>query len=286
MPPAGWYPDPGGSEHRRWWDGAAWHGLEPELAASAEPAPTVAAGPAVPEFPSRRSLREQHAAGPPAPEQVPGIPAPPVPDFTTAPRPFTTVVAPAPVFVPPARNPAATAGLVVGLISIVVPGLILAVAGLIASGRGLAQASRSARYGDGPVGRTRAGWGLGLSVVGTFTSLAALALVVSLLGYGPYPLAPQAQQKAAFVTGVHIAQQGSHLTADRSDADLLNIGWDTCETFRAGTLTRTQFAAKILDSKLSPNDYGLIIGLAESTMCSDAEANMRASLANLSNTGG
>lgn len=42
-PPPGWYADPAGSGHLRWWDGLQWTVLQPHPPASAPPAPPAPA---------------------------------------------------------------------------------------------------------------------------------------------------------------------------------------------------------------------------------------------------
>ncbi|VTR78058.1 DUF2510 domain-containing protein [Cellulomonas hominis] len=86
-------------------------------------------------------------------------------------RVWTEYTRPAGGYAPPVqpRNPMATAGLVLGIVSLVVNTLtITALVGIVLSGIGLARASTLQRYGYAPVGRAKAAWGLGLSVAGFF----------------------------------------------------------------------------------------------------------------------
>jgi hypothetical protein len=69
--------------------------------------------------------------------------------------------------VPAIRNTRATAGLVLGIVAMVVDPLgVPAILGIIFSGLGLSRAGELQRVGYGPVGRTRAVWGLVLSILG------------------------------------------------------------------------------------------------------------------------
>lgn len=65
------------------------------------------------------------------------------------------------------RNPKATAGMVLGIVSMVINPLgIPAIVGIVLSGLGLAGAGTLQRHGYPPVGRTKATWGMVLSILG------------------------------------------------------------------------------------------------------------------------
>lgn len=71
------------------------------------------------------------------------------------------------------RNPRATAGLALGIASLIVnPVLVTSIVGIVFSGLGLSRAARMTEVGYAPVGRTQAMWGLGLSILGLVSSLA------------------------------------------------------------------------------------------------------------------
>ncbi len=126
-PVPGWYPDPAGSALQRWWDGTAW-------TATTQPDPAdlyVGAYPALSYPPD-----QYPAAGPAGPVAV-------------------------------IRNTQATAGLVLGIVAMVVDPLgIPAILGIVFSGLGLSRAGQLQRFGYAPVGRTKAVWGLVLSILG------------------------------------------------------------------------------------------------------------------------
>src|ERR1700712_2322033 len=62
--PAGWFTDPGGSGHLRWWDGTAWTAhLAPQPTPEPAPAPTPVEPQPVVQQPVHYAPVEQHAAG-------------------------------------------------------------------------------------------------------------------------------------------------------------------------------------------------------------------------------
>ena len=78
----------------------------------------------------------------------------------------------------PASNAAATAGLTLGIIAMFINTLmIMSLLALIFSIVGIGQAGHVARAGYGPVGRTRAIWGLVLSILGALGTLLFKALL-------------------------------------------------------------------------------------------------------------
>ncbi|MFI2754115.1 hypothetical protein ACGIF2_11835 [Cellulomonas sp. P22] len=71
------------------------------------------------------------------------------------------------------RNPRATAGLALGIASLIVnPVLLTSIIGIVVSALGLSRATRMTEVGYAPVGRSKAIWGLGLSILGLVSSLA------------------------------------------------------------------------------------------------------------------
>ncbi len=80
--------------------------------------------------------------------------------------------------VPVLKNTPATAGLTLGIIAMFLdPFAIPALLGIIFSGIGLNRANTLSQHGYGPVGRTKAVWGLVLSILGMLGTLLFKALL-------------------------------------------------------------------------------------------------------------
>ena len=80
-------------------------------------------------------------------------------------------------YVDPPRNSAATASVAFGVLSFVIPG-VAGLVGLVLGALGVLRANRFAADGDGPIGRTKAFVGIGLSVIGTIVSIALVLFVL------------------------------------------------------------------------------------------------------------
>ena len=148
--PPGWYTDPGNPARQRWFDGTRWTDR-----VQATPAPTPV------------------APAPPRAAVLPPPPAAPVAEQVTV-----TVSTPhdggkhAPVTNTPAR-----AALVVAILAVLgVP--VAAVVGIVLAVVGLRRATALESAGGRPVGRTRARWALGLSLVGVVIGAILVTVVV------------------------------------------------------------------------------------------------------------
>lgn len=65
LPPAGWYPDPAGSEAERYWDGVAWSQATRDVPAPTSPPPTYAQQPHAPGGPQAPNYGQpMHQPGP------------------------------------------------------------------------------------------------------------------------------------------------------------------------------------------------------------------------------
>lgn len=164
QPPAGWYPNPQDSAQSRWWDGHAWTDHT-----NATPPATV-----VPSM------------APPAPPTAPAA----MPDSgqqfdSTSPgvklweRTEAYRVGNATADRKAGTNAPATAGLVLGIISVVAnPLLLVGITSFILSVKGLSRARKWESEGSTPVGRKKAVWGIVLASIG---SVISLLIIVSLL---------------------------------------------------------------------------------------------------------
>ncbi len=144
-PVPGWYPDPAGSTLQRWWDGTAWTATTQPDPADRYTGPGTAAA-----YPASQYPAAAYAATPSSAGQYGTYPA-------AAPAASVAVI----------KNTQATAGLVLGIVAMVVDPLgVPAILGIIFSGLGLSRAGQLQRFGYAPVGRTKAVWGLVLSILG------------------------------------------------------------------------------------------------------------------------
>lgn len=176
QPPAGWYPDPRGSEKSRWWDGHAWSD-------HVRAAPTTVPAVPAPEASSRRDLRAESADAPaPASGWAAGFtsPAPAAPEAGTGPTPWQRTeahrVGDAFADQRAGTNSPAQMGLVFGIVSILFnPLLLVGITSFILSLKGLARARKWESEGSAPVGRKKAVWGLVLSPIGTVIALIVIA---------------------------------------------------------------------------------------------------------------
>ena len=153
--PAGWYADPANAAVHRWWDGAQW-------TVHAQPAPTY---------------------GSPVGGMAVGYPP-----AGPAPRPFPAQpetggrkkhgLYNAEVDLANGKNSPATNALVLGIICLFVNFLLLAsIAAIVWGGIGLSRANMYENRGYPPVGRKKAGWGMGLGIVGLLASVALKGLM-------------------------------------------------------------------------------------------------------------
>jgi hypothetical protein len=197
LPAAGWYPDPRDAVLRRWWDGGQWTGhVRPTSAPRAAP-------PIGPD--TRRSIQglagdisgdafSRFAPGGPQPVQQPRgrhasttatTATVAMPVIPTAPStPGTAIVpaasAPAARAIPawqtlPVRNPAATASLVLGVLSILLPVILPSVFALVLGGIGLGRADRTV----GAVGRAEAAWGIALAAIGIVVTAVLIGIAIA-----------------------------------------------------------------------------------------------------------
>ncbi|KGM12405.1 DUF2510 domain-containing protein [Cellulomonas carbonis] len=209
-PVAGWYADPTGPGER-WWDGRRWteHARAVPTPAAAWSVPVVTSATVTPAVPVTAPAGAWLPADVPANLADPGSsgtatttygghvaqPGFGAPGgfgtpgaFGTTPGGFGTgpVAHPLPAapwastaYGPPPGNGSATASLVIGLAALVL-GLTTGIVygslfGVVLGVRGLQRAKEIAAQGHPPVGRARAAWGLGLSVV-MFVGVLALKL--------------------------------------------------------------------------------------------------------------
>ena len=155
--PPGWYTDPSNPGRQRWFDGARW---------TDRVQPTPAPTPVVPAPPS--------VVVPPPPPAAPVAEPADTPHFG-APTPHDAHHdggKHAPV-----RNTPARVALVVAILSVLgVP--VAAVVGIVLAVVGLRRATALESAGGQPVGRTRARWALGLSIVGVVIGAVLVTVVV------------------------------------------------------------------------------------------------------------
>ena len=102
----------------------------------------------------------------------PPPPPPPAPSSAAAP-PAPTSYGAATVGAVPATNGLATAGLILGIVSIFLNTFfVVSIAGIVVSALGIKRAGDQAKAGLVPVGKTAAIWGLVLAILGAINSLA------------------------------------------------------------------------------------------------------------------
>ena len=159
LPPAGWYPDPEGSDRKRWWDGSGW---TDQLQAPPVSAP--------------RPLWADDSYVPP--EEPVTFTVPQAPPSETEPQRWQRGPAVRQPIVPVAvKNTPADVGFILAIIGVVInPAGLLSLAALILGFVGLRR-SGTARP---PVGRGRSIWAIVLGAVGTILGVLTVVLVVNL----------------------------------------------------------------------------------------------------------
>ena len=170
-PLAGWYADPADPGQQRWWGGVEWtHDVRPLPAP--QPALQDVPGGGINPFAAVDAQEQQQSAFTPHSSY-----AEPVSPYAQAQPAWQGQVQPAwqaaphPAYGPPPSNGFATAGLILSLFGMYGLGIFFSI-------RGLLHANKLARWGDEPVGRKRAGWGLGISIVAPLTIAALLSILI------------------------------------------------------------------------------------------------------------
>jgi hypothetical protein len=159
LPPAGWYPDPEGSDRKRWWDGNGWTDQLQAPPVSA-PRPLWADDSYVPpEEPVAFTMPEARPTIEPEPQRWQRGPA--------VRQPIVPVAV---------KNTPADVGFILAIIGVVInPAGLLSLAALILGFVGL----RRSGSATPPVGRGRSIWAIVLGAVGTILGVLSVVLLVS-----------------------------------------------------------------------------------------------------------
>lgn len=162
LPAAGWYVDPFDELQRRWWNGSEWtDSVRPVVT---EQIRFSTAPGAVVQTDTRSSIRDlaaDLAQGSAVKNRGRTVASAVAPGIR---RGVTIAAAPAvPWFELPEKNPTATAGLVLGALSVLAnPAGVVSIFALVLSGLGLARSGRTYLS----AGRRRAVWGIALGLAG------------------------------------------------------------------------------------------------------------------------
>lgn len=233
-PVAGWYSDPADPSQERWWDAVQWsHTVRPRStpAAAVPPAPQVAVPPvAVPAavapaqpplidvpggginpFAEMDALESRQAAAVGA--SFAASPSP-VPNWNSA--------VGRPQYGPPPTNGSAIAGLTLSLLGLFGLGIIFSI-------RGLLHAAKLARWGDAPVGRKRAAWGLGIGIAAPLTFAALASIIVPIVLAQSENLAADGVLRGPLgLPAVYDREQAEQAIYDTATAQGLNVSDVEC----------------------------------------------------------
>ena len=160
LPPAGWYPDPEGSDRKRWWDGNGWTDQLQAPPVSA-PRPLWADDSYVPpEEPVAFTMPEARPTIEPEPQRWQRGPA--------VRQPIVPVAV---------KNTPADVGFILAIVGVVInPAGLLSLAALILGFVGLRRSGSSRP----PVGKSRSIWAIVLGALGMILAVLSIVLLVNL----------------------------------------------------------------------------------------------------------